>query len=90
MNATILLSIVSVAAGWFCTVALVIVWAVRLEDRVNLIQARCDALKEGDINLQRQVEDYRSHTDGKIDKLGDDIKAQLARIYDRLDKKVDK
>ncbi len=39
---------------------------------------------------QQQIEDYRTHTDTKIDTLGRELKAELGKISDKLEGKVDK
>lgn len=86
----VFLTIISLVAAWFLSLAGVIIWAVRQEGRINVLAVRCKGLEERDGALQRQIEEYRSHTDTKIDKMGDDLKGELRRIFDILDRKADR
>ncbi len=99
--AGVVLAIVGLGFTWLVTVAGVIVWAVRLEGKVNLqtvqlvntndkLNTAVAALIKFDEATQKQVEDYRQHTDIKIDNLGRDIKIDLKAISEKLDGKADK
>lgn len=96
-----LIGMLTLAFAVLVAVASAIVWLVRLEGRINLadqaqaaeVKARelsVQALTKFDESTQRQIEDYRTHTDIKIDVLGRDLKAELGKIFDKLDLKEDK
>ena len=90
MDYGIIISALSLVFIIFMAIMGGVVWLVRLEGELKLQKAQSANLKERCDSLQRQNEDYRSHTDVKIDALSRDIKNGLEKIYDRLDGKVDK
>ncbi len=60
---------------------------------VHLSDRLADAIKalaKFDENTQTQVEEYRRHTDLKIDQLGNSLSAKFEKVFDKLDQKADK
>ncbi|MDV6329885.1 hypothetical protein [Asticcacaulis sp. 201] len=86
---------------WLLTIAAAVIWAVRQEGRINLanekianlsdrLNTATAALARFDEATQAQVEEYRRHTDAKIDQLGASLSQKLERVFDKLDQKMDK
>jgi len=86
---------------WIVTLGGAVVWAVRQEGRINLansqivnlddkLRTTTKGLTQGAETTQAQVEEWRRHTDAKIDALGISISAKFDKVFDKLDHKQDK
>lgn len=62
----------------------------KFQNLLGQLAQAVSALSKFDESTQKQVEDYRFHTDTKIEQLGRDIKKDLENIFNKLDTKADK
>lgn len=81
--AGVMITVVGIGGG-------IVVWAVRLEGRCNLLDANHEALADRQKRDEDALKDVRTSIEAQITAGFQQVRQDLSRIFDKLDEKADK